>query len=476
MHRLEHGPGSAAVEVRESHVRFDEAPPVNAHVAPAELLEFLRGSLGADRERRVVSHLAGCAPCRRALGTSLAPAREARSRSGHPAAARPPAGGAAQPAHRRPGAGRVRRLLEGCALLRHDDPWEALRLADLARQAALRLAPGRSGTAGVVDWMSRATAELGNAYRLTGELAAAERCLRQALALAGRGSGDPRLLAAIADLAASLLADQRRFAAALAILERVRGLYQRLDDPQLAARALLSQSLVLSYAGEAERALPVLLAALAEIDAARAPHLAAQGLHNLAKLLVDLGRPDRAHHVVETARSAGRLSSAPVDLLRLRWLEGRIAVAFSAGQGPGASRTIAGQGPSSASRGAAGQGPAGASSPSAAEREAEAAFREATAGFAAAGLVYPAALAALDLAAFWVRVGRRREAGELLAWAIATFRRLGIAREAISALLLLRRLLAENAASNEALLTNIRRAAARLGELEAKKPRRPPAR
>jgi tetratricopeptide (TPR) repeat protein len=431
---------------------------VNAHVAAAELLAFLRGSLGPADAPRVLSHLARCARCRRTLGISTAAGRGGEGPDPWREQAEPPP----QSSERRPRQGaqrvtRIRLLLEQCETLRRSDPREALRLAALARQSALRLAPPddrarrhsppidwarrhsppidrarrHSPPLGATDWMARATAEMGNAYRLIGELDAAERCLRQAVALAGRGSGEPLLTSAVADLAASVLADQRRFPAAIAVLTRLHQAYRRLGYRRLAARTLLVSSLVHSYAGEAERALPLLLRALDGLDAAREPQLTALALHNLAKLLLDLGRPGAAARVLFPALRAGKLSPAPLDRLRQGWLAGRIAAALGAWE------------------------------------EAEAAFRRAMEGFAAAGLAYPGALAALDLASLQVRLGRRAEARELLAGAAATFRRLGIAREALASLLLLRRLLATEAASNETLLAGIRRAAARLAELAA---------
>jgi tetratricopeptide (TPR) repeat protein len=410
----------------------------HAHVSAAELLAFLRGFLGPPAARRALAHLAGCARCRQALGAALptvpasAPPASGAGAAGHAGLSRPMAPGA-----RRAG-DRIGLLLAECGGLRRSDPWQALRLSALAREAALRLAPGHGDPVEATDWTALATAEMGNAHRLVGELDAAERCFRQALAIAERGSGRPRVVGTVADLAASLLADQRRFPEATGILARLHELYGLLGDRQLTARTLLALSVVESYAGEPERALPALLGALAGLDPAREPQLVALALHNLAKLLLDLGRPQAAGRVLSSAERAGRLSGAPLDRLRRRWLAGRIAAAAESYD------------------------------------PAAAAFRETMEGFAAAGLPYPAALAALDLATLQVQLGRRSEAHELLAGASGVFRRLGIAREALASLLLLRRLLATEAISTRALLGGFRRTAARLAELAARGSRRPP--
>jgi hypothetical protein len=70
---------------------------------------------------------------------------------------------------------------------------------------------------------------------------------------------------------------------------------------------------------------------------------------------------------------------------------------------------------------------------------AEAAFQQARAGFAENGQVYPAALVGLDLAALWARQGRVRDVFNLAEEMIVTFRALRIAREAVAALLVLKR-------------------------------------
>jgi len=92
-----------------------------------------------------------------------------------------------------------------------------------------------------------------------------------------------------------------------------------------------------------------------------------------------------------------------LDLLRLRWLEGRIFAGLS--DFP----------------------------------RAELAFQETRAGFAKHEQVYPAAMAGLDLAALWAQQGRLDEIQALAQEMIATFRALRIAREAIVTLLILQR-------------------------------------
>src|SRR5580693_8132656 len=200
---------------------------------------WLSSAVPSDRRRRVARSPTW--PDVRAAARGWAPRRQPCRRPLCPRAAR------------RGARERIGLLLAECGALRRSDPWQALRLSTLAREAALRLAPGRDDPAEGTDWTALATAEMGNAHRLVGELDAAERCFRQALAVAERGSGRPRVVGAVADLAASLLADQRRFSEATSILARLHELHRLLGDRQLAARTLLALSVVESYAGEPER-------------------------------------------------------------------------------------------------------------------------------------------------------------------------------------------------------------------------------
>jgi ATP/maltotriose-dependent transcriptional regulator MalT len=91
-------------------------------------------------------------------------------------------------------------------------------------------------------------------------------------------------------------------------------------------------------------------------------------------------------------------SDQPLNLIRLRWVEGQIF---------------------------AGLGKAG---------RAEAALKEARSSFLQHNLRYNAALAGLDLAAVWLERGKNAQVKELAEDMLATFRRLGVQREALRAM------------------------------------------
>jgi tetratricopeptide (TPR) repeat protein len=70
---------------------------------------------------------------------------------------------------------------------------------------------------------------------------------------------------------------------------------------------------------------------------------------------------------------------------------------------------------------------------------AEKALLEARQGFEEAGLSYHASVTSLDLATVWIRQGRASEARQVVEKAVEVFQALGIGREAMGALLLLRK-------------------------------------
>ena len=328
---------------------------------------------------------------------------------------------------------RIENLLAAAWDLRYDDPQEMVRIAELALAAAERLEKDRYGRAEVADVRARVWAELANAYRVTDDLSRAEQAMGRAVASLHGGSGDPWLLARVADLVASLLAEQRRFADAGELLGKVHGFYRRIGDLHMAGRALISRGIFAGYDNQPRLALVLLVQGLELIDVDQDTRLAASAVHAVLINLVECGRYRQARIQLWRSRpllvqQGGRLS------LRLQWLEGKIH--------------------------------AGLGDLARAERE----FIATRAGFAAAGSPYNAALVALDLAAVWLRRGKTVQVRELVEEMIATFRALRIAREAVAALLILR----EACDRDEATLDRVRTVAMLLTELE-RQPRRRPA-
>ncbi len=275
-----------------------------------------------------------------------------------------------------------------------------LRFAKLARSAAVSLRMRELGRQPVADLRALAWAELASAYRVCNELVQAERAMDCAVYWCGRGSKSEFLLARVADLLASLLAYQRRFPEGRELLAIVYRIHAEAGNRHLAGRALVSQANLTSWEGNHRRALLLMRQGFDLLDRDLEPQLVVQTLANMIWLLTELGRFRTARRQLWRTRS---ILAGVVPPHRLRWLDGRIC---------------------------AGLEDAG---------RAEAAFQQARAGFVEQGQVYPAALVGLDLAALWVRQHRIGDVFELAEEMIVTFRALRIAREAVAALLVLKR-------------------------------------
>jgi hypothetical protein len=434
------------------------------HPSRGEIARLARGTLSGAGRHRVMAHLLhGCPRCAPLVAPALAlePAMLERRVAAHrrPAGLSPqppvpadaydlPVGRACAAAVRRfrqlerdrrldprrlRGLLKVEMLIETSWDLRYSDPQEMLRVAELALFAAERLKRGRHGRAAIADLRARAWAELANSHRIVEDLHQAEQAMAKAVAWQGMGSGDPWLVAHLADLMASLLADQRRLAEAGQLLLKVHDFYGRMGDRHLAGRALISRGIFAGYDNDPRRALALLVEGMELIDVQRDTRLAVQAVHAILWNLVHCGRYRQARIHLWRSRPLFLRHGGRLSVLRLRWLEGRIH-----------------EGLGDVDR---------------AERE----LLATRAGFAAAGSPYNAALVALDLAAVWLRQGKTKQVRQLVEEMIATFRALRIAREAVAALLILR----EACDREEATLERLRAVTLLLTELERQPQRRP---
>jgi len=401
------------------------------HPPPADLERLVNGTLSADEKQRLMAHLLGrCPRCCSALGhfggfdaagvvvaedyegaLDRAIATAARFAAPRQQAAETLASllaGEGNPAGRRSppepatlaGLPRVQALLEAARGLRHEDPRAMLRFAKLARYAADHLRMRDYGREAVADLRALAWAELGSAYRVCNELSPSEHAMNRAIYWCKRGSRSDLLLARVADLIASLLAYQRRFPEGRELLAIVHQIYAEAGNRHLAGRALVSQGNLAAWAGCPREAVPLMRRGFDLLDPERDPQLVVQTLWSMVWTLAEMDRFRGARRLLWRSRV---LFADVIVPHRLRWLEARIFAGLSD------------------------------------FARAEPAFQQARAGFVEQGQVYPAALVGLDLAALWARQGRVKDVFELAEEMIVTFRALRIAREAISALLVLKR-------------------------------------
>ena len=277
---------------------------------------------------------------------------------------------------------------------RYRDPREMIELAFLAEIASRHLDPELYSPGQIADLRIRALAEYANAYRVNDELEAAEQKLAEAASLYDQRSGDPLVMARVLDLLASLRTSQRRLAEAIDLLDTVHGLYNECGERHLAGRVLISKGICTYYGGQPAEAVKLLRRGISMIDPERDPQLVTMSQNNLLLALADTGKPKEARRLLLESGLRQKLAGEPVNLLKLRWVEGKI----SAGLGDLA--------------------------------QAEATFLEVRQGFLDRGMEYDAALLGLELMEVWLRQGRSAEVREMAEDVLDTFEELKVKLEA----------------------------------------------
>lgn len=413
-----------------------------AHPSDREVERFVRDELQPAERRRVVRHLlAGCPACRKrlapwaevlfhaeelkeaavrtledpyraALDRALAQARRYESRfrkerarmeeALEAARAAPPEEIACDEVTDLYGWCRVEALLRLSFEERYRDPQKMVMLAFIAKVLAERLDAKEHGAALIADLQARAWTELGNAYRVNERLEDADEALDQALGRVQDGTGDPLLLARVADVRASLRSDQRRLGEALDLLETVHGLYLGTGDLHLAGRALISRGISTHYDGNPREAVRLLREGLDLIEADRDPQMVAIGLQSLIHALTDCGEHREAARLLLGSDLQRTFEADPLNLLKLRGVEGKVLAGL--GKLPRAERI----------------------------------FEEVHEGFLERGRGYDAALVGLELAAVWLRQGRMANVREIVEETLETLQELGVQTEAVKAVVFLR--------------------------------------
>lgn len=297
-----------------------------------------------------------------------------------------------------------------------DHAGRALELAELALRVATLLS-------GAEAWRSRvqgyAWAFVGNARRVASRLDAAEEAFERSRELwqAG-GDAEAGVLdeTRVLDLEASLRRDQRRLPEALALLDRALEVNAGVDATE---RILLKKASTQEQMGNHEAAIATLQAAAPLMDGEREPRRLFALRFNLAVNLEHLDRHAEAETLLPEVRELAVRMGNALDLVRVVWLEGRVA----AGSGR--------------------------------REDAVLAFEQAQRAFTAREIAYDAALVSLDLAVLHLEEGRTREVRSLARQMMWIFTSQKIHREALAAL----RLFCEAAEREQATAALARRVA-----------------
>ncbi|MCB1055964.1 MAG: tetratricopeptide repeat protein [Acidobacteria bacterium] len=222
----------------------------------------------------------------------------------------------------------------------------------------------------------------------------------EAEALLLDGTGDLMELARLRSLQAALRGDQRRFDECFELFDRALSIYRRCGEDHLVGRTMIKKAIHYGFAYQPEQAIETLQAGLRLVDARREPRLVLAANHNLVYNLNDCGRQQEAQELLEASRPLYREFGERIDLLRLRWLEARLAR----------------------------------------ERgdldEAEENFRKTREALLQEGIGWDVALVSLELAAIYFEQGRMAEIKTLASELVPVFRANDLRREAVAALIL----------------------------------------
>lgn len=283
------------------------------------------------------------------------------------------------------------------------DPVQSVDLANLAIKIAGHLGETYDPN-WVLDLRARAFAYLGNGRRVLGELRSAEDAFQKAeRCLARSGTGNIHLQAEILDLKSSLRRAQRRIDEALRLADEAHSLYREAGDPHGIGKISLKKAKILEEMGELEGAVDLLRQIPVEIDPSREPRLLAYARFNLVCALILAGRFSEAEQILPEVLSLFSGFAQPLDLVRLRWAQGNIALGLGR------------------------LGPA------------EAAFREVRQEFLERRMGYDAALVSLDLARLFTQEGCTDDLKRLARELMPIFEARDVHREAIVALLMFQR-------------------------------------
>jgi tetratricopeptide (TPR) repeat protein len=306
----------------------------------------------------------------------------------------------------------VETLLRAVPAERYRDPQHMLMLALGTEAQARRLREsGLYPTALAADLHARALGELANSYRITNQFTEADALLNKAVTAQQEGTGDPLVLARLWEIGSSVRLAQRQLDIAIEALDGACQLYNEVGEPHLAGRALIKKGICTAHTCRYAEAAEILQEGLDRVDAVRDPHLATIGQYCYVYSLADCGEYIRASELLLKSGLREAFAAEPLNLLKLRWLEGKI----HAGLGR--------------------------------LEKAETALTAARQGFFQKIQNYDAALVGLDLLEVWLRQGKAVEAQELAEDVLETFLDLGIQSEALKALRYLREACRQRAAT-----------------------------
>ncbi|MDX1503495.1 MAG: hypothetical protein R3325_14135 [Thermoanaerobaculia bacterium] len=305
----------------------------------------------------------------------------------------------------------ARHLMDDSYAARFEAPARSLELARLAVGCVEIVVESEDvGEEAAADLHAEALGYLGNALRISSDLAGAEEALANAVELAQWGTGRPELKATLLSLLASLRFAQGRPREASRLLDREIALRRRLAARERLGHALIDRGVVAASLEPVETACVYLAEGVAR---AAEPERILLALQPLAERLARDGDGEQARRVLGVAEGVATLVGGRSHSTRLQWIRG---IAARAEGELAAARTLL-------------------------QRVRETLAEE--------GSRFRAALVSLDLAAVHAAAGRPGEVRRLAEEAYSIFRAEGLERRALAAFLLFYRAARSERASEE---------------------------
>lgn len=281
-----------------------------------------------------------------------------------------------------------------------EDPGAAIDLGQLAIAVVDLLDPEDFKVELLQDLKGRAHAYLGNALRVSGELLEANNHFGIADQCLDRGTGDQLERARNLELKANLVAENRKYAEALSLLDEAIRIYRAAKEYHRLGRTLIIKGHHLGEKGDIAGAVAALMQGIRHIEIPREPRLELVAKHNLVRHLYQVGRYHQATALLPETRELHRAMGSEMDRVRFKWLEGLIV--RDSGDLEGA----------------------------------ETILEDVRNFFLEKEIAHDSALVSLDIAAIYLRQRRTTELKQLANQMLRVFHALRINREAIAALVL----------------------------------------
>lgn len=220
----------------------------------------------------------------------------------------------------------VELLLQLSFEARYRDPTLMLSLALTAMETTEQMESAPYGESALFDLRARVGAEVANARRINEFFDLSALSLEEARSDLEKGSGSLMIQARIDDIEASLRRAERNLEEAEILLDRIYRTYLRLGERHLAGRALVKKAMCQDYAGQPLEGIRLYKRAIRLLDASRDPQLWAAAKHNLLHAMAEAGQFAEAEQLLLKSNLRQIFADEPLNLARLRWVEGKIMV------------------------------------------------------------------------------------------------------------------------------------------------------